>query len=99
LKLNGTHKLLVYADDVQILCGSIHGINKNKEILVVASKEIEIEENADKTTYMIIFQNQNARQSHNIKIDNKSFERWNSSNIWEQPYWIKILFRKKLRAD
>ena len=24
---------------------------------------------------------------------------WKSSNIWEQPYQIKILFRKKLRAD
>jgi hypothetical protein len=24
---------------------------------------------------------------------------WKSSNVWEQPQWIKILFRKKLRAD
>jgi len=24
---------------------------------------------------------------------------WKSSNIWEQPSQIKILFRKKLRAD
>jgi len=88
LKLNGAHQLLVYADDVQILCGSIHGINKNTEILVVASKEIGIEVNADKTTYMVISQDQNAGQSHNIKMDNKSFERWNSSNTWEQPSFI-----------
>ena len=31
LKLNGTHRLVVYADDVNILGGSIHTINKNKE--------------------------------------------------------------------
>jgi hypothetical protein len=84
LKLNGAHRLLVYADNVQILGGSINGIKKNTEILVVASKEIGIEVNADKTTYMVISQVQNAGQSHDIKTDNKSFERWNISNIWKQ---------------
>jgi hypothetical protein len=28
LKLNGTHQLLVYADDVNILGGSVHAIKK-----------------------------------------------------------------------
>ena len=50
LKLYGAHQLLVHADAVQILGGSIHGIKKNTEILVVASNEIGIEVNADKTT-------------------------------------------------
>jgi hypothetical protein len=40
LKLNGTHRLVVYADDVNILGGSVHAIKKNTEALVVASKEI-----------------------------------------------------------
>ena len=39
LKLNGTHQLLVYADDVNILDGKVHSIKKNTEALVVASKE------------------------------------------------------------
>jgi nitrous oxide reductase len=50
LKLNGTHQLLVYADEVHILSGNIHTIKKNTEALVVASKEIGLEVHADKTT-------------------------------------------------
>jgi len=48
LKLNGTHQLLVNADDVNVLGGSIHTIMKNTEALVVASKEIGLEVNAEK---------------------------------------------------
>jgi len=29
MKLNGTHQLLVYADDVNILEGSVHSVEKN----------------------------------------------------------------------
>jgi hypothetical protein len=40
LKINGTLQLLVYADDVNILGGSVHTIKVNRETLKVASKEI-----------------------------------------------------------
>jgi hypothetical protein len=75
LKLNCALQLLVYVDDNNILGGSIYTIKKNTEALVVASKESVIEENADKTMYMVMFRDQNARQSHNIEIYNCSFER------------------------
>jgi hypothetical protein len=52
LKLNGTHQLLVYAYDVNILRGSVHTIKENAKALVMASKEIGLEVNADKTKYM-----------------------------------------------
>jgi hypothetical protein len=41
LKLNGTHKLLVYADDVNILGGSVHAMKKNIEALAVSSKGMD----------------------------------------------------------
>ena len=54
LKLNGTHQLLAYADDVNILGGSIHTVKENAEALVVATKETGLEINADKTKYMVL---------------------------------------------
>jgi hypothetical protein len=61
LKLNGTHQLLVEADIVNILGRSIYIIKKNTKALVVASKEIGLEVNADKTKYMVMVQYQTAR--------------------------------------
>jgi len=73
--LNDTNQLLVYADYINILGRSTHTIKKNTEALVVASKEIELKVNADKTKNIVMSQDQNAGQSHNIKTDNISFER------------------------
>jgi len=60
LKLNGTLQLLVYADDANILRGSVHTIKKNAEALVVASRENGQEVNADKTKHMVKSRDQNA---------------------------------------
>jgi len=43
--------------------------------LLVGSKEIGLEVIADTTKDMVMSQDQNGGQSHNIKIDNSSFER------------------------
>jgi len=43
LKLNGTHQLLVHANDVNILGGSIATVKENAEALIVASKDTGLE--------------------------------------------------------
>jgi hypothetical protein len=54
LKLNGTHQLLVYVDDVSLLRDNIDTIEKNTEALIDASKEVGLEVNTEKTKYMLM---------------------------------------------
>ena len=48
LKLNDTHQLLAYADDINIFGGNAHTVKENAEALVVAMKEIGLEVNVKK---------------------------------------------------
>ena len=75
LKLDGTHQLLAYADDVNILGGNIHAIKENAEALEVVHKDIGLEVNADKTKYMVMSREKTAGLRHTMKDDNSSIER------------------------
>ena len=48
---------------------------------------------------MVMFQDQNAGHSHNIKINNNSFESVEQFKYLETTLMIKIIFRKKLSSD
>jgi hypothetical protein len=73
LKLNGTHQLLAYAEDVNILEGSIYTLKENTEALVTATREIGLEVSADKTKYMVMSRDQNAGRN-SLRTDNIYFE-------------------------
>jgi len=75
LKLNGTHQLLAYADDVNILGGSVHILKENAEALVAATREIGLEVIANKTKYIVTSRDQNAGRINSVRIDNSIFER------------------------
>jgi len=98
LKLNGRHRLLVYVGGVNILSGSKQTVKKNTQASVVTCKEIDVEENAKKTQYMIMSQDQHAGQNHNIKIGNKSLERVEKFKYLGTTLTSQFLFMGKSRA-
>jgi hypothetical protein len=58
-EINGTHQLLVYADDINILGDNIITTKKNTEVLAVVNKEGGLEVNTEKTKYILISYHQN----------------------------------------
>jgi hypothetical protein len=82
LILIDTHQFLVYANDVHIFGESVSTVKENADSLVEVSRKTGLEVN--KTKYMVMSRDQNAGRRYSIKIDNSSFEKWKSSNIWEQ---------------
>ena len=49
LKLNGRHQFLAYADDVNILGGSLHTLKEKAEALLAATRDIGLDICAVKT--------------------------------------------------
>jgi hypothetical protein len=72
--LNGTHQLLAFADDINIVGKNVGTIKKNTETLLVASKNAGLEVNPEKTKYMLMSRCQKIGQKYSVKIANRSFE-------------------------
>jgi hypothetical protein len=53
LKLNWTHQLLIYTDDLNLLGNNTDTINKNTETLIKSSREVGLEVNARKSKYKL----------------------------------------------
>jgi hypothetical protein len=93
VKLNGTHRLLVYADDVNLLENNI------KKILTDASKEICTEENTKKTKYSIwcCLVTRLQEKKHDMKIANRSFENVTKFKYLESRLGNQSFIQEKIK--
>ena len=55
--MNGTHQVLAYADDVNLLGDDITTIERNADVLLNACKDVGLAVNTGKTKYMEIGRN------------------------------------------
>jgi len=67
LELNCTLQLLVYADDVNILGGSVHTVQEKHKTLVDGL--------GVNVKYIVMNRDQNAGRNRSIQLNNSSFER------------------------
>ena len=98
LKLNGTHQLLAYADDVNILGGDTQTLQENAEALVAATREIGLEVSADKTKYMVMSRDQNAGQNHSVRLNNSNFERVEEFKYLGTTLTIQNSIREEMKS-
>jgi hypothetical protein len=86
--LNGTHQLLLYANDVNKVDKNINIKKEGTEVLLDVGARggglglVGVEVHKEKTKYMFMSRHQNTGEYHN-GITEKS-QMWQSSNIWER---------------
>ena len=79
------HTSFWYADDVNMLGGSAHTVKKNAEALLVETKDIGLEVNADKTKCIIMSCKKNAGKIQTKNTGKEFFERAENLKYLKKP--------------
>ena len=95
--MNGTHQVLTYADDVNLIVDdSMRTKERNADVLVNAWKDIGLAVNTWKTKYMEVGRRHGMMANENIRIFSKSYEtvkkiNWLGSLLTNKNYFYNII--------
>ena len=73
--MNGTHQVLDYADDVNLIGDDIRTIERNADLLLNACKDIGLAVNTGKTKYMEIGCNWGIIANEHIRIGSNYYKK------------------------
>jgi hypothetical protein len=68
LKLNGKLQVLVYADDISYVSGKLNTVKESTEAVLVASREICLDADTEKTEYMFKSHEHNGGYNQYLKM-------------------------------
>ena len=78
LDTNGTHLVLAYVDDVNLIGDDIRTIERNADELLNACKDIGLAVNTGKTKYMEIGRHQGMIANEHFTVGSNSYEKVNT---------------------
>jgi hypothetical protein len=70
------HLVLTYADDVNLIGDYIRTIEGNADVLLNASKDIDLAVNTRKTKYMEVGRHRGMMTNEHIRIGSNSYKKW-----------------------
>jgi hypothetical protein len=74
IEINGTYHLLVCADNVSLLIVNVNITKKNTEIILDASREVDLQVNTEKIKNLFMYYHQVVGENRNINVANKLFK-------------------------
>ena len=77
LDMNGTHQVLTYVDDVNLIADDIRAIERNADVLLNACKDIGLTISTGKTKYMEVGRHRGMMANQHIRIASNSFQKLN----------------------
>ena len=92
--MNGTHQILAYTGDINLIVDDIRTIERNSDVLLNACKDIGLAVNTRKTKYMEIGHQAGLMAYKHIRIGSNWFKCCFFFFFWTKVFKFKTLLSK-----
>ena len=96
---SGTHQVLAYADDVNLIGDDIRTIERNTDVLLNACKDIGLAVNTGKTMYIEIRHHRGIIANEHIRIGSDFYKKVETFNYLGSFVTNKNSFQEEIKLD